>query len=898
MSFLDRWRHRLRANLRPEDVRRERDAEIDFHVSQEAMQRAHAGRAAADARNDARREFGNVTAIKEDARQVSRNGAFDAVTSDLRYALRALRRSPGYMFGAAATLALGIAATTTVFSIFDSAVLRATPYGDPSRLYTAFERKDASIQRTPSYPAVRDWLADSATWKSSVEGIAFVRGRGTWVDGPNGTERVIVASASPGFFQLLRTTPILGRTFHADEETAAGERVAIVSFDTWQGLFGGDPTIIGRIVTVDSFPVRVIGVMPPRFGYPNWGAGRSAGTNFWTPLAHIEATDLALAKRGDHADSRTVVRLRADSVSGATALSAITGRLAALYPDESAGWTHVDLANVRDAAVGSVSQLLRTLTAAAGLVLLLACVNVANLAFVRGGARSREIAVRVALGAGRARIVRQLLTESMVVAAVGCAAGVMLAWGLVRATRTLATNQVPGAEDLALNATVIAFAVAVAVIAALASAIVPALRATRAAPVSTIRSGSQSSVSRRGDARIRSALVVVQLAVALVLLVGTSLLVKSFRNVSAVPLGFDPVGVVGTSISTPARYGTAGEALSLYQTLVERIRAIPGVTDAGFVSATGMTTAVAVGTSPPERNQVGNNISPLYRTTSEGYLRAMKMQMASGRWFTHDDMREREHFVINETLARQLFPNSSPLGQRLTALRAARARPDFGQPITGTIIGVLKVPGEGPDGPAQAEIYVPYTLETWTWGSVVARTANATAAIPLVREALASVDPAIPEARAAPGPFGVRALSTGISGDLARRRLILVAIGAFAVLALTLAAVGLYSVVSYGVSQRTREVGVRVALGATGGNVVRLIIGEGALLAVLGVLIGIGGAMGATQLIRAMLFRTTTTDVPTYIATASALLVTAVVACYIPARRASRLSPTEAIRGE
>lgn len=898
MSLLDRWRHRLRARLNPEAVRRERDAEVAFHLSLGAMHAERSGLERDDAEQRARRDFGNVTAFKEEARQVSRSNAIDTIVSDLRHALRALRRAPGYMFGSAATLALGIAATTTVFSIFDSAVLRATPYGDPSQLYTALERKDAGTQRTPSYLTVRDWLADSTTWNSSVEGIAFVRGRGTWVDGANGAERVIVSSPSPGFFQLLKTRPILGRTFRADEETAAGERVAVVSFETWQGLYGGDPRIIGRIVTVDSFPVRVIGVMPPRFGYPQWGTGRGGGTNFWTPLAHIAATDLALAKRGDHADSRTVVRLRTDSASGATALSAVAGRLATLYPQEAAGWTRVDLENLRNAAVGSVSQLLRTLAVAAGLVLLLACVNVANLAFVRGGARSREIAVRVALGAGRARIVRQLLTESVVVAAIGCASGVMLAWGLVSATRALATNQLAGAEDLALNATVLGFAIVVSAIAALSSAIVPAFRATRGTLVSAIRSGSQSAVPGRGDARIRSSLVVVQLATALVLLVGTSLLVKSFQHASAVPPGFDPTGVVGTSISTPAKYASAAEALSLYQTLVERVRAIPGVTDAGFISATGMTTAVAVGTSPPQRNQVANDISPLYRTTSEGYLRAMKMQMASGRWFTHDDMRDRERFVINETLARQLFPNSSPVGQQLTVLRAARARPDFGEPMTGTVIGVLKIPGEGPDGPADPEIYVPFTLETWTWGSIVARTANATVAIPLVREAIASVDPTIPEARAAPGPFGVRALSTGISGDLARRRLILVAIGAFAVLALTLAAVGLYAVVSYGVSQRRREVGVRVALGATGTNIVRLIIGEGTLLALLGVLIGVSGAVAATRLIRTMLFRTTTTDVPTYIVTASALLVTALVACYVPARRAARLSPTEAIKGE
>jgi putative ABC transport system permease protein len=291
-------------------------------------------------------------------------------------------------------------------------------------------------------------------------------------------------------------------------------------------------------------------------------------------------------------------------------------------------------------------------------------------------------------------------------------------------------------------------------------------------------------------------------------------------------------------------------------------------------------------------------VNTLYRTTSEGYQRAMGMRMAAGRWYTRDDMHTRNGVVISEPLARQLFADKSPLGQRVTWLRAARDRPDYRQPVTATVIGVLEVSGTGPSGPPQPEIYVPFTLETWTWGSIAARTTDAIAAVPRVRDALAAVDPTIPEARAAPGLFGVRALAAGVSNDIARRRLILAAIASFAVAALVLAAVGLYSVISYSVSLRTREVGVRIALGATRAHIARLVIREGARLSAIGVVLGIGGALAGTQLVRTMLFQVTPTELSAYLVTTLVLLGTAGVACYLPARRAARLSPIDAIRGE
>lgn len=898
MSSIDTWRHRFRALFRSEETRREREAEIAFHLSLEQMHAAHAGMTTDDARHAAHRQFGNATALMEETRGVSRSRWLDALAQDLRYAMRTLRRSPGYAIGAALTLAIGIGATTAVFSIFDTLVLHGLPYGDAVHLNTAFERDGKGGRRTPSYPTFRDWLADSAAWKGSIEGMAFVRGHGTWLDARNGAELVLVSNVSRGFFTVMQTRPLLGRTFRPEEESAAGARVVVLSFDSWHRYFGGSADVVGRVVDIDSMPTTVIGVMPRGFVFPQWASGRAASSALWMPLAYVEGTDVTLTKRGDHADSRVVLRVRAtsDSAAASAALSVIEARLARQYPAESKDWLHAGLFNERAAALGNVTQLVRTLGGAVALVLLLACVNVANLSFVRGAARARELAVRVALGAGRSRVIRQLITESLVIAAASAAGGTLLAALILAATRSLAANQLIGAENLGMNPTMLAFATAVSVLAATLSAIVPAFRATRVPPVSAVRGSTHASTGGRYDSRIRGGLVVVQLALAVVLLVGTGLLVRSFHNITTAPQAFEPVGLIETRISPPARYASARDALALYQGLLERMRAIPGVTGAAFTNNGRMPTSV-VPQGGDLRPDIGSTIAPRYHTVSETYLSTMRMQLSAGRWLTADDMRSRDNFVVNEALAHQLFPNQNALGRRITALRAARARPEFGQPASGTIVGIVRdvpQPFGGPSAPA--DLYVPYTLDTWPWGTFYVRTADVAHTIPLVRDAIRDVDPAIPEARASAGFNGVGSMAARISDSFAQRRLVLSAIGAFALSALLLAAIGLYSVMSYGVSQRTREVGVRIALGATRTSILRLVFGEGARLVTLGVVTGCAGALAGTRLIRAMLVGTTTTDVPTYVVTAAALVATALLACYLPARRAAALSPTEAIR--
>jgi predicted permease len=816
-----------------------------------------------------------------------------------------LWKAPGYSIGSALILAIGIGATTSVFTIFDTVIRRGFPYPHAERLFHAFEQNEGGAQRGPSYLTYRDWIADSSMWKGPVEGIAFVRGSPTWIDGPDGSERSIVSNVSRGFFKTMGVTPILGRTFSAEEETRSGNRVVVISFDAWRRYYGGDRSIIGRTITVDSAPTIVIGVMPKGVVFPQWSGSRSGNTAMWAPIAHIETTDPSLMKRGDRADLRVVARLRTveDTTQARVALSAIGSRLAGVYPAESKGWTGVSFANVRDGALGSVRQLVTALAGAVGLVLLLACANVANLAFVRGASRAREIAIRAALGAGRTRVLRQLMTESVAISLVGCAAGLVITFVTLSMVRIHAVDQLAGIENVGMQGRSVIFALGVTIFAAIVSAIAPALRASSTTPSGTMRSGAHSATSSRRDGRIRSALVVGQLALAVILLVGTGLFVRSLRSVVGVPLGFDPGNLVTTGVTPSARYGTAQDALALYKSIMERVAQIPGVEDVAFVNHAPLgfgsmpTTVTAEGRDAGE-NSVGN-AAPLYRTVSASYLRTMKMQLSAGRWFTDEDMRTHDGFVLNETLAAQLFPGDNPIGKRIVALRAARARPDFGQRVHGVVIGVVKdMHTRGQELPVVPEIYVPFTLETWPWGSVIARTNDVTRTIPLIREALRDIDPTIPEAKASAVFNGAGPMMARLDGTTATRKLMLVAVGVFAVAALFLAAIGLYSVVSYGVSQRTREVGVRVALGATDRLIVRLILGEGTVLALLGVTLGCAAALGLTRLIQSMLFNTPTTDVVTYVLTTVVLVVTAAIACYLPARRAARLSPVEAIRGE
>jgi putative ABC transport system permease protein len=896
MSFFHALRHRLSALVNHDAQARDLADEMRFHMTLDAEQDERDGLSPGAARDAARRRFGNPTYLREETRRQTGLALLDDIGQDLKYAARACRRSPGFTLAATLTLALGIGATTAIFSIVDAVLVRGLPYRDADRVVDLWETSDAGGYRLPSYPTFKDWRAENRSWSDAFEDIAFVKGAGAIYVGDSGPERLLGSSVSLGFFHLLGTPPLLGRTFLPDEERAGANHVAVISYDLWQRRFGGDPAIVGRTIPLSDSPTTIIGVMPRGFAFPTWSM-------LWQPIATVENIDSSLSRRGVHTDSRTIARLRpgSDSARVATVMRTVEQRLARAYPDEQRHWTSAVMLPIREEILGNVKPTLLMLGGAVLLVLLLASANVANLLLVRASSRDRELAVRAALGAGRGRLIRQLLVECLTLATVGGAAGVGFAFLVVRLVRQAAGTDLPRAGEIVVEGRVLVFALVVSVVAALLAGVAPALRATRAAMIGRLRAGVHGSVGTRPDARVRAVLVSAQFALALMLLIGSGLLLRSFSKLQHVDLGFAPEDRVAIAIMPPAgKYDEVPAAAGLYRQLLERVRSVPGVRDVAIVNH------VPIGggwvTSPVQVDGRTDDVTRLpqavYRTASESYLHTMGMRMARGRWFTDADMRDRAGFIINETLAKQVWSGADPLGRRITLRRSSQQRPDLGQPISGVVIGIVKdVKQQSIDNRPSPEVFVPWTLEVWPWITLVAYVQNPRREIPLLRRAVLDVDPGIPVA----GDNlqgGFVTLDRQLATSIAQRRLATSLVGSFAAGALLLAAIGMYGIIAYGVAQRTREMGVRIALGATEKRILRLVLGEGARLALLGAVLGIAGAFATTRLIRSLLFETVPTDPLTFIVTPLLLGGVAMLATYLPARRATRLDPTLAIRGE
>ena len=884
----------------PFRVRREVDAELRFHLEERAADlMAREGLARPEAEREARRRFGDLAGYRRELRAIddvthhrrARVERIETIGRELRQAVRTLGRAPAFTAAAVITLALGIGASTAVVSVVDGVLLRGLPYRDPAQLAWITERHADGGERLPSYLTFRDWQAQAA---DGAAGMAFVRGETMLLRGESGPEALLSGYVTPGFFSLLGTRPLVGRTFRPDEERGGAGRVVVLSYPLWRERFGGDPAIVGQTIDLDSVPTTVIGVMPRGFAYPSWAT-------VWAPIETIAATDSGLRRRGVHSDSRAVIRLRAagDSARAAAVFGAVQARLAAAYPEDAAKWTSVSLTPLRSELLGDVRPTLAILAAAAALVLLLACANVATLSLIRASVRARELAVRSALGAGRGRIAWQLLAESTVVALAGGALGVLLAAGIARYVRAAAAASLPRADEIAVDGRVLALALVISLVAAALVGAAPALRAARPVLAAQLRGGQRGATGGRSDARLRGVLVALQFAVTVVLLVASALLVQSFRRLQDVPLGFAPEKLVAIRIEPPARkYGRPDQALALYDRLRDAARLVPGVRSAAVVNHIPLS-----GASVPSRVDVqGRDADPrrptlvLYRTASAEYLGTVGMRVTRGRWFAAADMRSPETagFVVNETMARQLWPGGDPVGQVITLRRSSQARADFGQPISGAVVGVVAdVRQFGKDVDVAPEAFVPYTREVWPWITLVVRVDDPRRAIPALRKAVLGVDADLPV-----GGRSVVPVATLLSDTLARRRLALSLLGAFGTGALLLAAVGLYGAIAYSVTQRTRELGIRLALGATRASVLALVLRSGLWLALAGAAVGLVGAAAAARGIRTLLFATAPTDPASYLAGVALLAVVALAASYAPARRAVRLEPTVAMRDE
>jgi putative ABC transport system permease protein len=821
------------------------------------------------------------------------SSVISSLVLDARYLLRSLRASPAFAAIAVLTIGLGIGLTTAVVTIADHVLVRGLPFRDPGRLVSMFERDEHGALRLPSFPTAKDWQADAGV-RQAFDGVTFVRGDGATIRVGEETEDLGAAFVAAEFFPIVGARTVLGRLPLTDEYRPGAAPVAVISSRLWRRRFGGDPAAVGRTISIDSIPTVVVGILPLGAVYPTFA-------DVWMPVAQYRHPEI-LDRRGLHVDSRTVGRLRkgVDSARAVTLMANVGARLAAVYPAEQKGWLPAMFPLQRE-IIGNARPALVTLAAAAVAVLLLVCANIAGLLFARLTARARELAVRSALGASRRRLIGQLLTESLVLSMIGGIIGTALALLLVAMAKKLPPGRIPRAEDLAVDLRMLGIAAAATIITAALCGAWPAFRATSHRTIELLRSSAAGSGGLRSDRALRRMLVTAQFAIALMLLVGAGLLLQSFRRAATADLGFDPRGVVMLRIGPPGgAYSTAPEAAALYARLMNAARAVPGVTDAAFINHAPFTGA-AIGTSIsiPGRAALDSSSQLFYRTASASYLRTMGMSMAAGRWFDETDIRSaRPSFVINESMARRYWPEGDVVGQRLTVTRASQGRPDFGQPIAGTIVGVVRdVRQAQRDLPPAAEVYVPYTLETWPWGTLVIRGQNSAALIPALNRAVRSVDARL-VTEGAKGDAAFTRLEESVSASLGSRRLSTSLIAIFAGCALLLAAMGLYGVVAHTVAQRTREIGVRKALGASDRSIVVMFLRESLAVVTLGILLGGAGAWAGARLLRGLLFETTLSDPVAYAGTIVLLAVIALVATLPPARQAMRLDPTLAMRSD
>ena len=797
----------------------------------------------------------------------------DLIT-DARYAVRQLVKTPGFTLIAVLTLAFGIGASTAIFSVVNTVMLKPLPYPDADRLVRVFEVVPQYGRFAVAPASFLDWRQQNTVFERIA---AYAPGTETFV-GTDGPERIPLAAVSWDTFELLGVAPAIGRSFREDEDLPKENAVIVISHGMWQRRFGSDPGVLGRTISLSGAPVTVIGVMPPDFYFPN------REIEFWRPIAFNPAT----ATRGGHYIA-VIARLKPGvSIEQAGAeMSTIAERLALQYPENSADETAETIA-LQELIIGPVRPLLFTLLAAVGVVVLIACANVANLLLVRASVREKEIAIRSALGAGRRRIVMQMLVESLVLAVVGGALGVLLAYLAIEPIRTLGVDSIPRVSELALDRTVLLFTLLVSLATGVVFGLAPAWQAARGGVSTVLKEGGRSSTGS-GGRWMRNTLLVTEVALSLVLLVGASLLIRSFARLTSVDPGFVAERVLAFRVALPpTSYPEDHNRIAFYDRLIERLRTMPGVEAAGMVQQLplrgGYVLSFEIQGRAPARP--GDELSANHRAVSPDYFTAMGIPLLRGRSITERDAQGAPMVaVVDQAFVQRHFPDEDPIGRGI----------DIGNGTDGfyEIVGVVgDVRHGGLDATAAPTMYVPHDQDVFSSMWMIVKTAGEPSALAnAARQAVREVDSGLPA-------FSMTPLTDVIGESVAERRFAMLLLGIFALVALFLAAVGLYGVVAYTVSQRTQEIGLRMAIGAEPGDVLRMVIGGGMKLASIGVAIGIAGALALASLIASMLYGVTAFDPASYAVTAGVLLAVAALACWIPARRAMRVDPLVALRQE
>jgi putative ABC transport system permease protein len=853
------WRT-LRRRRHDDAILRE---EIAGHLSALEAEYRAAGLSPEDARDAARRQFGNEAIIREDVREEMSFGAAERLAQDVRYATRTLSTNAGFAAFTILTLALGIGATTAAFSLVNGVLLRRLPFADPDRLVMLEERF------MPRFPRFEATIADFAAWQAqakSFTGMAAFRNFDATLAGEDGRpERVVGKRISANLTSVLGVQPILGRAFRSDDDVNGGNAVALLGHGLWQRRFGGLSSVIGTTVRLNGVPYTIVGVMPPGFKFPQ-------NAELWVPIRFTQK-DLDPGN-GNH-NVWAVGRLRR-GVTQAQALAELNIIMPRLRTPQY--WS-AQVVAFSDHYVGDVRSTLLVLFGAAGLLLLIACANVAGLMMARGSARSGEMALRVALGASRGRLVQQVLTEALVLAIAGALLGIGLGVVAIRAVKALPFMAVPRLDEVTLDYRVLFFAVAVTLATGLVFGLVPALRVSRDA---TLAAGARVSGSG-SRTTFRNLLIASEVALALVLLTGAGLLVKSLSRLLDVRTGLEPHGVLTASINLPAvSYRETYQQTQFVDELVRRLQARPEIRGVAMTTGLPFSHVADVGVNTVDHTPFVSAASNRYRVTPD-YWRVMGIPLLRGRVITAGDTPNSPPIiVINETLARRFFPDRDPIGKQLFV---------GGSNYTREIVGVVgDVRQESLRRQTEPQIYEAFAREPSTaFDIVVAGAGDPVALASVVGREVLAIDKGLPLANVIP-------MDDLVTGSVARDRLATALMGFFALVALLLAAVGIYGVIAYAVSQRTREIGIRAALGANGARIVSLVLGQSVRMVALGLAAGLVASLVLSRLLRDVLYDVGPRDPGTLIVVSTVLLAVAMIAALIPARRAVRVPPIAALR--
>jgi predicted permease len=800
--------------------------------------------------------------------------------ADLRYATRVLFRAPSFTISVIAVFALGIGANTAIFSIVNTVLLRPLPFEQPDRLVRLFHVPPQStfpgMKTFPVSPAnFFDWQRDAQLF----EGMAIYRFRQFTITGRDQAEAVLGGAVGQGFFDVVRARPALGRTFLPEEDTPARSHVVILSDGFWKSHFGAAPDVIGRTLSFDGEAYTIVGVMPARFSLAAWGI---TARELWVPLAY---TDAARAVRENH-NAQAVARLKpgVDLAQAESEMNVISSRLERAYPQANAGWG-ATVIPLQELIVGDIRTSLLMLLAAVGLVLLIACANVGNLLFARALGRRKEIAIRTALGAGRARVFQQLLIEALVLAAAGGAAGLLLARTALSAGATQLADQLPRADEISMDGRVLLFVVAVSVLAAVLAGAMPALRVGRTDLNDALKEGGRNDGAV--GIRTRRLLIVCEVALSLVLLMGAGVMLRTLGALRDVDAGFDPRNVLTLRVNLPeTRYDTPAKVSAFFDTALQRMRALPGVqvaaaTDDLPLAGTGSQQPIVV----DGRAELLPRDQPTVavRKITPDYLRAVRVPLLKGRDVAGSDV---DVMLVSRAAARLLWGRTDPVGRRAVLPLQSKTR-------SLQVIGIVgDVRDEGLNGDPVATVYE-YTREhAWSDLSFVMRTTGPpTSIVHAAADVVRTIDPEVPVQN-------MRPLTAVVDQTITAQRLSALLLGLFASVALVLASVGIYSVLSYIVRGRSHEIGIRTALGARTSDVVRMVVVEGMTPAAIGIAVGSAAALAAGTLMRKLVFGVSPSDPVTLAVVAGTLALVALVASLVPAYRASRLDPLKVLRAE